>query len=160
MKRILSTIVVAAGVAFAGTSAMADGHGAALEKAIKARQGLMKVYSFMLGGLGAMAKGEKPYDAKLAASLAGALNTAAQSSVGALWPKGSDSTAMPGKTRALVKAWTTYPEVANAHKALLVATADLAKTAGDGADGLGAKVGAVGKACGGCHKPFRAEKKK
>ena len=158
MKRAITTALLAAGVAFAANAAFADGHSAALEKAIKARQGLMQVYSFNLSGLGAMAKGEKPYDAKLAASLAGALQNAGKASIGALWPQGSDSTAMPGKTRALVAAWTTYPEVAKKQEAFLKAAAALAAGAGNGADGLGALVGAVGKSCGGCHKPFRAEK--
>ncbi len=159
MKRAITMAMIAAGVAFATHAALADGHSAALEKAIKARKGLMQVYSFNLSGLGAMAKREKKYDAKLASELAGALNHAAQASIGAMWPQGSDSTAMPGKTRVLLKAWTTYPEVANKQKDLLAATAALAVGAGNGPDGLGALVGAAGKACGGCHKPFRAEKK-
>ena len=159
MKRIATTALVAAGLAFSAHAVWADGHGAALEKAIKARQSLMQVYSFNLSGLGAMAKGEAKYDAKLAASLAGSLSNAAQASIGAMWPQGSDSTAMPGKTRALVKAWETYPEVQTKHEALLSAAAALVKVAGNGAEGLGAAVGAVGKACGGCHKPFREPKK-
>ena len=60
MKRAITTVLLAAGVAVAANSAFVDGHSAALEKAIKARQGLMQVYSFNLSGLGAMAKGEKP----------------------------------------------------------------------------------------------------
>ena len=84
MNRIISTLLVSAGLACAATTVLADGHSAALEKAIKARKGLMQVYSFTLSGLGAMAKGEADYDAKLAASLAGALHTAGQSSIGAM----------------------------------------------------------------------------
>ncbi|MEM7425783.1 MAG: cytochrome c [Pseudomonadota bacterium] len=159
MRRTITTLLVAAGVALTTNVVMADGHSAALEKAIKSRKGLMQIYSFTLSGLGAMAKGEKEYDAKLAASLAGALENASKSSIGAMWPQGSDSTAMPGKTRAKVEAWTTYPKVAEAQNALLKASAALAAGAGDGKDGLGALVGAVGKSCGGCHKPFREEKK-
>lgn len=159
MNRFISTILVSAGLACAATTVLADGHSAALEKAIKARKGLMQVYSFTLSGLGAMAKGEKEYDAKLAAELAGALQTAGKTSIGAMWPQGSDSTAMPGKTRAKKEAWTTYPKVAEAQKAFLAAADALAAGAGNGKDGLGALVGAVGKSCGGCHKPFREEAK-
>jgi len=36
------------------------------DKQIKARQSVMQIYSFNLGQLGAMAKGEIKYDAKLA----------------------------------------------------------------------------------------------
>lgn len=158
MKSIATTAIVLAGVAFSAQAVWADGHGAALEKAIKARQGLMQVYAFNLGGLGAMAKGEAKYDAELAKTLANSLSLAAQSSNGAMWPKGSDSTAMPGKTRALLKAWTTYPESKTKQDALLAAAAELVKVAGGGVEGLQAAVGAVGKSCGGCHKPFRAPK--
>lgn len=158
MKRIATTALMAAGLAFSTHAVLADGHGAALEKAIKARQALMQVYSFNLSGLGAMAKGEAKYDAKLASALAASLQSAAQANVGAMWPQGSDSTAMPGKTRALVKAWETYPESQKKHEALLSAAAELVKVAGGGVEGLGAAVGAVGKSCGGCHKPFRAPK--
>ncbi len=158
MKRIATTALVAAGLAFSAHAVLADGHGKALEKAVKARQALMQVYAFNLSGLGAMAKGEAKYDAKLATALAGSLNNAAQASIGAMWPQGSDSTAMPGKTRALLKAWSTYPEVQTKQDALLSATANLVKVAGNGLDGLQAAVGAVGKSCGGCHKPFRAPK--
>ncbi len=158
MKTIATTALLLAGMAFSVQAVWADGHSAALEKAIKARQGLMQVYSFNLSGLGAMAKGEAKYDAKLAAALADSLSHAAQASSGAMWPKGSDSTAMPGKTRALLKAWETYPESKNKQDALLAAAAKLAKEAGNGLEALQAAVGDVGKSCGGCHKPFRAPK--
>ena len=159
MNRFISTILVSAGLACAATTVLADGHSAALEKAIKARKGLMQVYSFTLSGIGAMAKGEKEYDAKLAAGLASALLSATKANVGPMWAPGSDSTAMPGKTRAKKEAWTTYPKSAEAQKALVAAAEALAAGAGNGKDGLGPLVGAVGKSCGGCHKPFREEAK-
>ena len=158
MKHFATTALVAAGLAFSAHAVLADGHGKALEKAIKARQSLMQVYSFSLSGLGAMAKGEAEYDAKLASALAASLHHAAQANVGAMWPQGSDSTAMPGKTRALLKAWETYPESANKQKALVSAAENLVKVAGGGVEGLKGAVGEVGKSCGGCHKPFRAPK--
>jgi len=67
---------------------------------------------------------------------------------------------MPGKTRAKVEAWTTYPEVANKHKALVDAATKLSAVAGDGLDALKGAIGPVGKSCGGCHKPFREPAKK
>ncbi len=159
MKRIATTALMAAGLALSANAVLADGHGAALEKAIKARKALMQIYSFNLGGLGAMAKGEAKYDAKLASALAGSLENAAKANVGAMWPQGSDSTAMPGKTRALLKAWETYPESKTKQEALQSAAGNLVKVAGNGVEALKAAVGEVGKSCGGCHKPFRAPKK-
>ena len=59
-KVILGLLVV---VMMAPSLAQAD---EALEKIVKARQAFMQIYSFNLGQLGAMAKGEADYDAKLA----------------------------------------------------------------------------------------------
>ncbi len=76
-----------------------------------------------------------------------------------MWPQGSDSTAMPGKTRAKAEAWTTYPMVVEKQKALNSATANLVKVAGNGQRALGGALKDVGASCGGCHKPFREDKK-
>ncbi|MEQ8334676.1 cytochrome c [Nisaea sp.] len=133
----------------------ADGH---LEKAIEARQSLMKLYSFSLGQLGAMAKGTVAYDAAAASAAADSLAALAALDQGAMWPKGSDVAAMPGKTRAMTEIWSTYPEVQSKSKALVDASMAMAKVAGDGLPALQGALGDVGKSCGGCHKPFRVPK--
>ena len=129
----------------------------ASEKAIKARQGLMQVYSFNLGMLSAMAKGEADYDAELAAVAATNLNVAASMNTGAMWPQGSSNE--DHKTRALPEIWSTYPKVAESGKALADSSAALAAVAGDGLDALKGSIGDVGKSCKGCHDDFRAKKK-
>ncbi|WP_193171234.1 c-type cytochrome [Nisaea nitritireducens] len=133
----------------------ADGH---LEKAIEARKAVMSLYSFNLGQLGAMAKGNVAYDAAAASAAAGNLAALAALDQGALWPKGSDAAAMPDKTRAKAEIWSTYPEVNGKSKALAEASVAMAKVAGDGLPALQAAIGDVGKTCGGCHKPFRVPK--
>ncbi len=155
VKLLLPLAVIAAlvGVAQAGSHA-----NKAAEGAIKARQAQMQLYAFHLGQLGAMAKGQAEYNAELASSLAANLKSLANLSGGAMWPMGSDSTAMPGKTRAKVGAWTTYPAVVVKQKAMNMAVAELAKVAGNGQAALGGALGAVGKSCGGCHKPYREPK--
>jgi len=114
----------------------------ASEKAIKARQGLMQVYSFNLGMLSAMAKGEQDYDAELAVIAAENLSAAASMNTGPMWPQGSSNE--DHETRALPEIWSTYP---------------LASVAGDGLDALKGGIGDVGKSCKGCHDDFRAKKK-
>ena len=126
---------------------------------IEARQSFMRVYAFNLGLLGAMAKGEVAYDAKVAAAAAGNLKILSSINAMAMWPKGSDNAAMADKTRALPNIWAEFPKVAEADKALSAAVDNLASMAGKDLASLQAGIGAVGKACGGCHKPFRAEKK-
>lgn len=154
----IKTVLTAFGFSAALLSAapvLADGH---LEKAIEAREALMDLYAFNLGQLGAMAKGTVAYDAAVAGSAASNLAALAALDQSAMWPKGSDVTAMPGKTRAKAEIWSTYPEISEKGKALSDASAALARVAGDGLPALQAALGDVGKSCGGCHKPFRAPK--
>ncbi len=152
MKTFFKSLTLAAGAAtvFAGM-AVADGH---LDKAVKARQSLMQLYAFNLGQLGAMAKGDVEFDAKVAAAAANNLLAAATMDQSAMWPQGSDSTAMKGKSNAKAEIWTTYPAVAEKGKALTEAATKLAGMVGD-LDGLRAGIGAAAGACGGCHKEFR-----
>lgn len=129
-----------------------------IEKAIKARQGLMQVYSFNLGLLSAMAKGEMDYDAELAANAAANLNAAVTMKNGAMWPQGSGNDS-EYKTRALAEIWSTYPEIADKGKAMAEASGALMAVAGNGLDALKGSIGDAGKSCKGCHDDFRAKKK-
>lgn len=149
-----------AGFAVVATAAPTIAADPGVEKAIKSRKAEMALYSWNLGRLGAMAKGKVPYDAKVAAAAANNLLLVSKHDSNGLWPQGSDSTAMPGKTRAKAEAWTTYPEVANKHKDLVEAATKLSAVAGNGLDALKGAIGPVGKSCGACHKPFREPKKK
>ena len=128
------------------------------EKAIKARQAVMTLQSWYAGPLFGMAKGDVDYDADMAAANAAHLNMMANVDGGAMWPQGTDNGAYAGKTRALPEIWTTWPAVGEKDQALKDAAAALAEVAGDGLDALRSKIGAVGKACKGCHDDFRAEK--
>jgi len=126
-----------------------------LLKAIKARQGEMQLRAFNVGPLFAMAKGEMEYDAKLATGLAGNLKLMLDLDNGRAWKQGTDIEAYPGKTTALGKIWTTYPEISEYGKKYVKAVGQLAAVAGNGRDALKDKIGAVGKSCKGCHDEFR-----
>ncbi len=154
IKTVLTGIGFSAAL-LAAAPAFADGH---LEKAIEARKAAMVLYSFNLGQLGAMAKGNVAYDAAAASAAAGNLAALAALDQGAMWPQGSDATAMPDKTRAKAEIWSTYPEISGKSKALADASAAMAMVAGNGLPALQGAIGDVGKSCGGCHKPFRAPK--
>lgn len=132
------------------------------KKQIQARQSFMKVYAFNLGLLGAMAKGDADYDAKLANAAANNLLAAAKMDNSAMWPAGSDASAegLKGKTRAKPEAWSNYPEVGEKHQALTDALTIMAAEAGNGLDAVRGNMGAVGKGCKGCHESFRTAKSK
>jgi len=147
--------IAAAAIAAVAMPAAAD---PAMDKAIKSRKAQMALYSWNLGQLSAMAKGDAPYDAAAAQGAADNLAALTSMSGAGLWPKGSDATAMPDATRAKAEIWTTYPAVAEKSADMKAAAIALAAVADDGLDAMKAKFGDVGKACGSCHKPFRAPK--
>jgi cytochrome c556 len=160
MNRLLKIAVPVIIMAAAATVAVAGSHGnKAAEKAIKARQAQMQMYVWNLSNLGAMAKGAVDYDAKMAMSYANNLSAMVNHNSSSMWPQGSDSTAMPGMTRAKAEAWTTYPKVVEKQKDLNMAVAALVEVAGNGQAALGGALKGVGASCGGCHKPFREDKK-
>ena len=128
------------------------------EKAVKARRGYFQIVSLNAGPLFGMAKGKVAYDAKQAQMLANNLKALTTMQNGNMWPKGSDNVAMKGKTRALPAIWEAGSKIGEASGAFKSAVAELAKVAGNGVDALKPAVGALGKSCGGCHKPFRADK--
>lgn len=124
-------------------------------KLIKARQSEMQLRSFFAGPLFGMAKGKMDYDAGLAAKLANNLKTQLSLDVGRAWKQGTANDAYPGKTTALPKVWTTYPEISKYGKKYAQAVNELAAAAGNGLDALKPKVSALGKTCKGCHDEFR-----
>ena len=129
------------------------------EKAIGARQAVMKLQSWYAGPLFGMAKGDIDYDADMARSYAEHLSMMASVDGGAMWPQGTDNVAYAGKTRALPEGWSSWEEAGKKAQALSEAAAALAAVAGDGLDALRSKIGAVGQACKGCHDDFRAKKR-
>lgn len=148
--RILSTVlaITVAGAAFA------DGH---IAGAIKARQGQMQLYQHNLGILGAMAKGEVAYDAAAASAAANNLKALANLDAMTLWPQGSDAGSVDG-TRAKAELWTTFPAVLENSKAMSDAANAMADAAGTDLASLQAAMGAMGGACGDCHKAYRARR--
>ena len=128
-----------------------------IEKAIKARQSYFQLVSFNAGPLFGMAKGKVGYDAKKAQSLADNLLALTSMTNGAMWPKGSDNVAKKGKTRSLPAIWESGSKIGDSSQAFKDAVKQLASVAGKGADAMKPAVGALGKSCGGCHKPFRAK---
>ena len=152
MKTITRICLLAVGLTLSATSFAAKDP---LLKAIKARQGEMQLRSFNAGPLFGMAKGKIDYDAELAKKLAGNLKLMLDLDNGRAWAKGSDNENYAGKTTALPKIWTTYPEISDYGKKFAMAVNELAAVAGDGRDALKSKIGALGKSCKGCHDEFR-----
>ncbi len=136
------------------TAAFAGGHSSTPEEAaIKARNAHMSLYGFNLGPLGAMVKEEAPYDAAVAAALAGNLAALASIDTGAYWIEGTDMSV--DGSRAKPEIWSDAEGFAAAEMAMTEAATALAAVAGNDLDALKASFGAVGQACGDCHKAYR-----
>ena len=155
LARIAGAAVLAVAV-FAGASvasAQEDHSGA-----VKARMAHMQLNGFYMGQLAAIAKGQVEYDAAKATAIASSLLALANMDGSAMWPPGSDNGALPGKTRAKPEIWTTFPAVMEKADALATALEAMVEAAGTDLASLQGAFGAVGAGCGGCHRPFRAEK--
>ena len=151
-KLVAAAVLVAAGFAPATAGEF--------DKQIKSRKAIMQLYAWNLGTLGAMAKEAVPYDAETAKRAAANLLTMTGLGDGAMWPKGSDSTALgEDVTRAKAEAWAADADTGDKHKALSAAAAKMAEVAGNGLEAVQGQMKAVGDACGGCHKKYRVEKK-
>lgn len=154
---IRSLIAAAALAGIAATGAFAGGHNASPEqKAVNARNAHMQLYSFNLGLLGGMAKGDIEYSAELAGALASDLAALTKVSQAAYWPAGTTNADMEG-TRALPAAWENMENTMKLAGGLVAAADALAAAAGT-LEGLQGAIGPVGKACGDCHKATRAPK--
>ena len=155
MKLVSRAALLLISVTIAGTALAANDP---KMKGIKARQGEMQLRSFYAGPLFGMAKGEIEYDAAMASALAADLKRLTELDLGRAWPQGSDNEAYPGKTTALPKIWTTYPEISEYGKRYKQAVNELADSAGGGLDALRGGVRNLGKSCKGCHDDFREKK--
>ena len=123
------------------------------ESQLKARQGQFNIMAFNLGMLGAMAKGETPFEATAAEAAAGnlvAVSGLAQNH----WPEGSDSMSIDG-TRAMPAIWEDLEDFQQKWAAFATQAAALADVAPNGVDGLGAAIGALGQPCQSCHESYR-----
>ena len=72
-----------------------------------------------------------------------------------LFLPGTSQADRPGKTCALPDIWEDTAKLEQAFKDFQTAVAALGDVASIGQPALAAAVGEMGKACGGCHKPFR-----
>lgn len=154
MKKRLLGVTLAA-IALSGVAFAQD---APFSMEIKARQGLMNINALNIGVLGGMAKGEVPYDAEKAKAAADAIVGVYNLDLPMLWPAGSDNTANPA-TNALPAAWAEGSDIGAKVEAWGKAALAMQAAAGTNLASLQGGMEALGGACGGCHKAFRAAKK-
>jgi cytochrome c556 len=122
---------------------------------IKDRKELMKGNGDAMKAVGAMLKGEKPYDAKAAGDAMKSIGGSVDKFL-TLFPKGSET---GGDTAAKPEIWAAKADFDSIGKALKEGTAKAEKAAAGGLDSFKAAMGDVGKNCKACHEKYRVEKK-
>ena len=126
------------------------------ENVIKYRQSVMKAMNGHTGAIVGVVKGEVSFVGDVAAH-AQSINAMAKLLPG-IFPDGT-SQMDSAKTRALPEIWDDFSKFEAAAKALEVASAKMVEVASSGDLGaIGGQLQNIGKACGGCHKPFRQKK--
>lgn len=153
MKRIAASAALAASMMAAVPLAVAQGPDP--EKAIEFRQGIYKVIGWYFNPLGAMAKGDLPFDAQTAARNADIVAQMSKVAPDA-FVRGSDA----GETAVKPEVWSK-PEDFNAKmEAFQKEAAKLAEVAKAGDfDAVRAQVGETGKTCKSCHDDFRKRRR-
>lgn len=121
---------------------------------IEARQGIMNYQQLNVGTLGAMAKGDVPYDAAVAKQAADNLVAITGLDQSMLWPVGSDNAAHKD-TAALPAIWAEGSDIGTKAGALKDATLAMQAAAGTDLAALQGAMEGLGAACTACHKSFR-----
>jgi cytochrome c556 len=155
--KILGALALCSAVVLGSEIALTQDKPDVGEHAITARQGFMQLVSWEAGPLFSMAKGEVAYDAAAATAHAANLKALSQYPFPRLFLAGTSKEDRPGKTRALPDIWADTAKVESAFGDLGAAIDLVAADAGKGQVELAAAVGELGKACGSCHKAFRAK---
>jgi len=155
--KIISAMAVCATVFFGSMIMVTQSRAGMEDDAIATRQGYMKLVVWEAGPLFGMAKGKMDYDAGAAQAHADNLKAISQYSYPGLFLPGTSKADRPGKTCALPDIWEDTAKFGQAFSDFQAAVAALADVASDGQPALAAAAGEMGKACGGCHKPFRAK---
>lgn len=121
------------------------------EDAIKYRQSALFVMGQHFGRIGAVVKGERPFDKAEVAN-----NAAIVEEMSKLPWDGFVAGTDKGKTQAKPEIWTEAAKFKSRHEKLEQETAKLAQVAkGGDLDAIKAQFGETGKACKACHDDFR-----
>ena len=151
--RVTATLVATAALA-AGLAGVAQAQFAKPENAIKYRQSTMYVQGTHFGRIGAVVKGERPFNKDEV--LANAMIVEEMSKLH--WQAFGSGTDKGAETRALAAIWKEPAKFEANQKKLMEGTAKLVSAAQSGDLGnVKTAFGAVGQACKACHDDFRKE---
>jgi cytochrome c556 len=150
MENVMKKSLLAAGLAVVVMSGEALAQ-AKPEVLVKQRQAVMTLQGKYFGPMAGMAQGRIPYDAKIVQRNAGFLDNLSRMP----WD-GFDASTKDVKSAALPAIWAESAKWSEAADRLQNETSKLYAVSRSGDEAaVKAQIGAVGKACGGCHESFR-----
>jgi cytochrome c556 len=147
-SRPLASAAVAAVVLAAGTA----GPATADDGMIKYRQSVMKANGGHMGAIVTIIKGEVPFTDDLKS------HTQALDQLSVIAARIFPEDSAKGETDALPAIWEKPDEFKKAYLSFRTAASNLSKAAETDPKAVPAAVGALGKACKGCHDNFRKKK--
>ena len=138
----------------AGAVAIAYAQDMKPDRAIKYRQGALTTLSWQFGMLGAMAKGDRPYNKDEAIRRASYVADLSRMP----WEGFGPGTEQGAPTKAKPEIWKDQAKFKEHQDKLIAESAKLETVAKSGDEAaFKAQVGATGKTCGNCHDDFRAK---
>ena len=151
MKKKLVMIAVAAALG-AGASFQAAAQPKP-DQLVKQRQSAMSLIGWYFGPIGAMMRGDRPFDAAVVARNAGYLEVLSKMPAEGFHPSTKDE-----KTRARPEVWADKPKFDKAMENMQAELAKFHQVAKGGDQGaIKAQFGAVGKSCAACHDDYRVK---
>jgi cytochrome c556 len=151
MKKL---VIVAALVSLPAFAVFAQDAESPFKDSVEIRHGLMLQMASDLGKLGAIAKGEAPYDATVATKAAANISAIASVLGMDQFPAGSEVDAAPDSF-ALPAIWSNPDDFDMKVKGLNDAAATMKDAAAKDGDAVKAAMATLGGACGSCHKAYR-----
>ena len=153
MENLMKKSLLAAGLAVAVLSGEALAQ-AKPEVLVKQRQSAMTLMGKYYGPMAGMAQGKVPYDAKIVQRNAGFLDNLSRMP----WDGFSEGT-KGAKSAALPAIWSEPTKWGDAADRLQNEASKLYAVSRSGDEAaVKSQIGAVGKACGGCHESFREKR--
>lgn len=159
MSRSLGLAVALAGVVLAsGALGWAARAADDAKNVVAYRQNVMKGIAAHITQIAMVAKGEVSFTDQVAGN-ARSIATAAMA-IPAIFPKGSAMGEAGVETAAKPEIWQQWDKFTASAEAVQAEANKLAEVAEGGGDmaAIGAQLGELGKACGGCHDSFRQKK--
>lgn len=150
MKRFTSAAVIS----LLGLAVSTASFAVKPEDAIKYRRGIMTAQGWNFGAMGAMVKGEVPYDKAEFLKRAENLAALSKMSLEGFTVEGSDK----GETKAKPEVWTEMEKFKGGTMKLATESGKLVAAAqGDDMGAIKAQFNDVAKVCKGCHDNFRSK---